>query len=738
VPVERPAPQVPYASLESEGLKLAYDELSEAYALALVKETFFHYEGERTKNHDVRWNTHDALYCGYVPPKVWEGTNTPRSNLSSYIVFDQVETALPVISQALFGDQEEWFQAIGESDEASEVKAAKDVQAALAYSVEHVHNEVGLTAKNEIDLAAKFALIYGNGFVEIFWDAHTNQPRLQCVDIRDIYVDPGTPVSNIDECRSVVQRRMMTVDELELLRSDKRLKIPDHDVMVGMSRRTPVTRGDLTKQTAAAYAGFRYTASQEHWSPMPSERRIEVLRYASKHRIIWVLNREWVALNITNIYGFIPYCSAPCFSLPGRFYAQSIADVQEGNQRYIEDLLNGRVDQQALNLFPPRAVKRGALMTPRQQRWGPGALYQLGDSKDIQSLAAPQVHTNIYPELEYIERMSAKRTGIPELNQPRSGNISRTTSGVQAQQSGALTRMQFLVKNFEDYLIIPALYKMRKMFQFHTEMFQQVPAFNRDSGQFYSIPAHLFQHPLRFRVLASSKMLSQQRLLQMFPPLAQTLLSGPFQSELMRTGKTIDFEALFQLLKDATGVSRRYTLVRDLSEEEKKASQEPPPEVQAEQQKAQQDAQVRLQMGQMKVESQKSKNEADIQRELIKKQPDPAEQQQEAAKMQMEAARATQDLQFEQIKAQVDMQRKQAELRAKLLEIVMKQRQSQMELAAKAQESQMDTQIQARSAAQDEAIKFRQAQVDEIQALRAERQQKRAQKSRPTGPKESR
>lgn len=737
MPVERPAPQVPYADLESHELKLAYDELSEAYALALVKETFFYYEGERSKNHDVRWNTHDALYCGYVPPKVWEGTNTPRSNLSSYIVFDQVETALPVISQALFGDQEEWFQAIGESDTDSDVEGAKDVQAALAYCVEHVHNEVGLTAKNEIDLAAKFALIYGNGVVEVYWDPYTKQPRLQCVDIRDLYVDPGTPVPNIDECRSVIQRRKMTVDELDLLRSDPRLKIPDKDVLVGMAHRVPLSRGDLTKQTAAAYAGFRYTATQEDWSPMPSERRIEVLRYSSKHRIIWVLNREWVALNIPNIYGFLPYCSVPCFSLPGRFYAQSIADVQEGNQRYMEDLLNGRVDQQALNLFPPRAVKRGFLMTPRQQRWGPGALYQLGEASDVQSLAAPQIHTNIYPELEYLERMAGKRTGITDFlgGMPRGGNINRTTSGVQAQSSGSLSRLQFLVKNFEDYLIVPALYKMRKMFQFHTEMFQQVPAFNRESGQFYSIPAHMFQRPLRFRVLASSKMLSQQRLMQMFPPLAQTLFSGPFQAGLMKTGKTIDFDNMFQLLKDATGVSRRYRLVRDLNEEEKKASQEPPPELQAEQQKAQQDAQVRLQMGQMKVQSQQSKNEADIQRELIKKQPDEGKQQRSAAEAQVEAARSSQSLQFEQFKAQLEGQRRQAELRAKLTELLMQQRQSQMEGASRAREFEMDAQIKARSAVQDEAIKRRQAQVQEMQALRAERQQKRAQRTKPTGPK---
>src|SRR6185369_15461087 len=158
------------------------------------------------------------------------------------------------------------------------------------------------------------------------------RPVVQWVDIRDFYIDPGCPVPNVDESRSVIRRKMMTIDELVLRRQDPRMKIPEDDVLYHMSKNQQFATGDQTKRNQAAIRGENYTPGVTDYAANPADRKIEVLLYYTASRIIWVLNREAVIYNEENPYGFIPFCFAPCYIFPGRFYAMSLADVQEGNQ----------------------------------------------------------------------------------------------------------------------------------------------------------------------------------------------------------------------------------------------------------------------------------------------------------------------------------------------------------------------------------------------------------------------
>jgi len=130
VPDEQAPPTIPEADLDSEQLKLYFNQIDQGYALSLVNQTFNKYETDRTTNHDYRWNNNDTLYWGWVQPKVWEGTNIARSSLSHQLVFDQLESALPSINSALFaGGGEDWFQVLPEIG--ATPQDARQVQAAL-------------------------------------------------------------------------------------------------------------------------------------------------------------------------------------------------------------------------------------------------------------------------------------------------------------------------------------------------------------------------------------------------------------------------------------------------------------------------------------------------------------------------------------------------------------------------------------------------------------------------------
>jgi hypothetical protein len=674
MPLALPAPTLPHIDLDNIALVQATQQLQASTALAIVTRTFWWYETFRQQNHDQRWNLNDTLYYGWVPQKYWEGTKIPRSSLPYNITFDQIESALPAITQEIFAPGSEWFQV--EAESGNDPKEARDVQANMTYYLEHAHDDYGLSARTELEQSFKAILLYGLGGVALEWDPIKSRPLIYNVDIRDFYVDPHTPTPSVDDSRSVIRRKSYTIDEIKDFRKNPQMSVPSDDILYGMAQNKPYSLGDQTKSNAEALRGINYTPGASDWSPMPSERHIEVLMYYTKTRIIWVLNKQWVLYNAANPYGCIPFCFAPCYTVPGRFYSMSIADVQEGNQRTIEFMLNGRIDEVTLALHPPRVMSANSMMTPSQSRWRPGAIFTSQSPKDDMQLLQPSsATTNIYTEIEFLERAAEKRTGVNALGMGGSSSPSgmRTAAGVNAQVSGGALRLRHIIGNIENYLIVPMLYKLYKILQTHTSPGQMLPGVDQQGGFQYT-PASNYFKKMRFRMLASSRMMTRERLLQLVPFLTQYFLNGSFLTQLAQTGQTVDFAEFAQMLQDASGAGKLYTLIRPMKPEEQQARQQQQQQAQqAEQQKSQGDQQTKMQIAQMQ-------SQTEIQKAQIAKQPDTGEMEKMQAELQIEQ-------QIAQIKMQSDQQLAQIKIQAERDKREMEMRMKQMEMQFKMQET---------------------------------------------------
>lgn len=601
MPEASPPPYLQELNLEAEPLKLAKDSISDLYALSLVKETFNKYENFRTQNFDRRWNTHDALYFGWLPPKVWESTSIPRASLPHPISFYHIETALPIINNSLFGMGPEWFQVEAElGTSAEDARAVKDH---LLYIFEEDKTQM------KVKRANKSTAIYGNGGMELYWDEDKGRLCTENVSLKDFYIDPTCPSPSVDDCRSIIRRQLMTVEELDGMRDDPDMKIPSRPELIHMARNRTGAMGDKTKRNQEAIRGVLYDPSQYDNTPLPSDQRLEVLMYTSASRIIWVLNRQMVAYNIKNPYGFIPYVFAPCFVVPEAWYAQSYCDILEGPQRYGEALHNSHLDEITLALNPPRITPRSGQMLPSSQKFRPGANWQYDNPKDVQVLNPMGVTTNVFNDLQFLDVIAEKISGVnsPTMGIPRPGNANRTLGGMTSQVQGSTSRIQEVVSNIEDYLIVPLLEKAHKIIKYHIEPDAMLPA----QGQSI-ISGNSVQKGVKFKMLAASKMLTRERLTQIFPLISQMLLTGPLIETIQKTGQTLNWEELFQMMQDATGVAKTYNLLRPMNEQEQQALNQPPPEVQAEMQKAQLESQTRLQMGQMKSQGEAQASQMDF------------------------------------------------------------------------------------------------------------------------------
>lgn len=700
MPEARQPTLLPDVNPETEPFVFPPEQLKDALALKIVTTTFSTYESWRTANHDSRWNDADSLYAGYVPPKVWEGTTIPRANLPFPIAFDQIHSAKPSIMQALFAD-EDWFEIVSEPGTPAE--EAKQVQAAMKYMLDHAKNDYGLTAISEFSLAIDDLLKYGNGGVWLDWDGKRKRPITSWVDLRDVYFDPATPTPNTDESRSIIRRRMLTVQDIEDFRDDPRMNVPSEEVLWYFAQNAPSTISDNTKQIQEALRRVNYSVTQADYLPNPADRKIEVLMYYTKNQIIWVLNRQHVMYNQPNPYGFIPAVFAPCYTYNGRFYANGIPDVQMGNQRMIEGLLNGHLDEISLSLHPPRVQGRSDNQTNNQRKWGPGFVFNStsDDVKNSVSLLQPQPSTaNVMGDIGFLLDAADKRTGIGAMAQgmPKPGNANRTATGMNLQASGAANRIQPIVKNIEDYMLVPLLRKMYKMISFHLGLYDQVPA--KMNGVVEWVEGFKFQRPCDFEMLASSKMLAKANLMQIFPFVTQYLLSGPLLEALKASGQTVDFNVLIDMLQDAAGTKGRYDLIRPMNDQEKQAAQQPPPEVLMEQQKQAADHQNAKEIMGMKIQG-------DLQKTAISKQGDPMEAQMkqlesqqkmqiEAFKAQMEAQMMQQKLEFEKqlagLKLQTERQKSEAQVQSAQTKMALDAQMGQQKMEMQQQQSAMDFQ----------------------------------------------
>ena len=676
---------------------------SDDYSVSLVNQTYYTYSAWRKQNIEPRWVEADALYFGVVKPRTWQGTAIPRASYPQPIVFDQVETMMPLLEQALFPDSEDWFEIVPQfalpNPQTGEDLAPRlgrlltnnlremiDTPAELGYP----------SARREILNAAKQALLYKLGGIHIRWDADVKRPCLECVDIRDVYFDPKSHGPSPEMGSSVVWRKLMKVRELKELRDTKGFDIPKDDVLYWLAQSAGFDMPDVAKNIMYAMMRQGTQAGPSVYEPNIEDREIEVLIYYNRDRIVWVLNKLHPAYNQPNPYGWFPFSFAPCYEVPMASYGLSVPEVQEGSQRLIEGLFNLHLDELALNINPPR-IETMQSQQDNADKWGPGVRFKVKDAKtDIQFQQAGGMTANVMDTISFALQNSYSRSGMNPLQVggvPTPSNANRTASGMQMQTSGGNNRIYSMVKRFEDYLLIPTLTKMVEMLRMHLVDGDKIEGVN-ELGQYAQLNPAVWQVPLKINVKCASRVISKEKLLQLIPNFIQFFAQGPLLSAIQQIGHTLNVQEIEAAMQEATGLGKRYSFFRPLTPQELEqmkqvATPKPDPNVQVKAESAYR----------TRVDAEQIRAQTALQKEQMKQQPNPFE------------------MQLEQQKAQMEMQMKQMDMQLKAFDLEIKKQSAQLDF--------MVNQAKARQKQEESAMKLdamRQKTAADIEATQASHQ----------------
>jgi hypothetical protein len=431
----------------------------------------------------------------------------------------------------------------------------------------------------------------------------------------------------VQDARYCFKRIYMTVDELGHLRDNPGMEqfgftIPDDSKLAELAANKPFAQGDWTKaSTEIVRTGY--------WQPNvdqdsnPAGKRLEVLIYWEKDRLVWIGNRVERFLNVANPYGFIPFFNSFYVDVLNRFYGLSICDILEGEQRVIQSIINARLDELSLNIHAPLIKRRGLIIPAYQLRVRPGQVTEADNPEtDIIRREPSNVTGQAFVEVEAAERRAQKYTGITDLatiGSPSSGGNSaaRTATGVNTQAQASFSRLQYLVENSENTFVEPLLSALHTLQKRYLPPDQYTQILGDDGKQLLIDHLDVINSEVKFSMRASSRMASKSNMLQTFPIIAQTILNPEFlELVAQQQGKTINMKELESMISDMTGRRIERDLFVPLSPEQKQAMSQPSPDAQVKLQQQQQRTQGQIAIQGMKNQHDLSKTDMEQTHEI--------------------------------------------------------------------------------------------------------------------------
>lgn len=609
-PVAEPLPLT-----EQTKLKGLPEKWTNEYARRVVRSDFAYAEAYRTHSHDWRYRNASELYLAWAGQRYWDGTRVPRSSLGIYVVFEQVEGMLPKLVSAICDPESYNFY-------------AEDYDYALAWKelVLDQLNEIGY--RDHIRRAAKSSLIYGNGILEMGYEDYEDEnvsfektqramrlrmmphpmfgqvpipdkietnysrsitkeikkrPYIRYRSLIDSYVDPNNEGPRIQDGGYFILRTYMPAGKLKELRGKRGFEIPDDGTLAKYSQAKTTANQDVTKLSTELFRYNMWNPAQDY-SGDPAQKRIEVLEYTTKERKVWMLNREDVIYNQSNRYGEINFWSMHYTDVLDRWHGLAISDVAEGEQRLQQSILNARIDELALSIHRPMVKRRGVTIPAYQLKVRPGVVIETETPEgDLKQLEVQNITQQAFIEVEASERRTQRITGMSDLaalGSPTSGGNSanRTAAGVNTQAGATQDRARYYVENAEALVIEPMLNVFIRYNKKFGDMKQAAnwlvahPQF-KDKD-----PLAIMNAKVTAECFASVRMAAKGSFLQIFPQIAQIFFNPEMLQMLAKKKKTIDAESFERSVMDALNYTPRMPWIVDMSDDELKAMQQPPPQ----------------------------------------------------------------------------------------------------------------------------------------------------------------
>ena len=568
------------------------------------------------------WDFTGIVLRAFVEPVKWQGSNQYRSSLGIPLLAENFYSSLSVFQQQLFASYEP-FKVEPTVNSTMEVAQA---QQALIEAQLKTAAPRGSSAKQEIRSIAYDCLLLGTGVGIMCWEQRTikkrklrlknasksiplnaegttatvhpgdddyeeyvdsyttNHPVLEHVPLRRVRVSPDCRRGNIRTARWAGRIMYLSAYDLDSFRDCDGFKIPTREEFIKLTtpQKDQAGQNVLDTQTGStnvimqripaapqqAYPEWMSTSSTLD----PLAQPFEVFEYWTGDRVCWILENQAVIRNDTHDTGQIPMLSFVFRDAPDSFFGYGMGMWLTDFQRICQGIVNYFFDDLNLNLAGTYTSEQG-MNNSAQAAWiSPGKVFKTTGPEGLKPMTRNSTQNDPLAIVEQVKSwgasISGAGAGVQGVNPGKPGDM-RTGIGVQTLTQGEGMKMQDLIDQFCDLVLIPFLEfciannkrlkpsQLRQMLNDTLEKAQQMD------------PIDLINADYKVTIAAGTRLQARTALNQSLGYIQSVLQQPGLSDQLAVQGVKIDYKALFDALFMSTGFPYEAQIIAPMNDDDK-------------------------------------------------------------------------------------------------------------------------------------------------------------------------
>jgi len=387
-------------------------------------------------------------------------------------------------------------------------------------------------------------------------------------------------------------------------------------------------------------------------------------------RQVFYAGSEILADQETDYMPFHSICPIP---IPHKFFGESMADRTMDIQLIKSTVVRQMLDNLYLSNNARVGAVEGQVNLDDLLSVTPGGVVRMKNAGAVVPMPIPQVMSQAFPMLEYLDNQQSKRTGISDAQQGLDPNILQnvTAAAIAASTQASSGKLELIARIFAESGVQSLFMGILQL----VCKYQDKPTIMRLRGKYVEVDPRTWsnQYDMSINVgLGTGNKQEQMAMLQMVLAKQEAILQqyGP-SNPLCTVGQ---YRATLGRFIEAAGFSDSQEFFNEITPEVEQALAQPKP--------PQQDPQLQalIQQAETQNEISRQKAMADIQLRQAKAQADiESEREKAASELQQSREQAMLDMQIAREKLAADIQLKREELSA---EIMLKQQKLQADLTA--------------------------------------------------------
>lgn len=312
-------------------------------------------------------------------------------------------------------------------------------------------------------------------------------PDLEFVSIWDSYPDPDA--INMEDCEYFIQRHRMSKSQLRALKKRPYFRAKSIENAIQDNFNYIEEYWENTIKDYMLRQGTERFEVLEFWGNVDKDfeevAELEIpAAYKKKEQVqvnIWMCNGHILRV-VFNPFtpARIPYHSVPYELNPYSFFGIGVAENMEDTQLLMNGFMRMAVDNGMLSGNVILEINEDNLVPGQDFKIHPGKIFrttgQLGQT--IHSIDIKSVTQEVNMLFDKARQLADEATGIPSYSHGQGGiqGIGRTASGMQMLMGAAAQNIKAVVRNIDDYLLVPLA---RDLFAFNMQ-FEFDPQFVGD------------------------------------------------------------------------------------------------------------------------------------------------------------------------------------------------------------------------------------------------------------------